>query len=1024
MRYLHLLQEGCPLESIVAITFTNAAAAEMRYRILTTLKRCALGQGTVEALNSRQAQELVAHILHDFSAMQVRTIDSLLFQIVRTASLYLKITPDVQPVFTTEDSLNPYLALVASKAMAGDADLAEDIRDVFTSLYREGDAKGFLLGKKIKKGITRLVHDLLLGTCDDLVPLKTLKDKRGLSLGHLRETAQNLLDSSHACSWMKRAKEAIDALARGDMTVLGSAYLSKERITQLFCKGSVVPNPCQALYETLKNQAATYQMMSDAIQTMPFITLGKAMLSERDSDPNASGFLYSEIIPALVLALFEGNLIPEDRFVTLGNAVEHVLIDEFQDTSDEQWMALAPLVKESLSKGGSLTWVGDSKQSIFSWRGGNPDLFDGILDPTISDLTQCVDSADIHRETLPNNYRSCEALIAFCGTIFAPCANEEKAFALARQSLPDSVPDSVCRQAAMQLKTVFADVAQTSMRNDLKGFVAIDVCQEEEVLETLGNSLERLHASIPWSDMLVLARTNEQCQEIANAMSMRGIPCMTENSLLLAKQGIVVETVAFMRFVLTKDPLALWTVLSGSIVASLAEDFSLERFVSLSIAAESYDPVALFMTEYPSLWQRFFAPFVGTSVTAYDLVSEWYACMRVEERFPESRVFLRRFLEVCYLAETKNNATTISDFLEYWDTMNDGEKIPMPERMDAVRIMTIHKSKGLEAAHVLLPWKMQKLSPDPKLCFVTTEDGARIARFSSKKTPEITHGEYLRLFLEAVHLLYVAITRARDALHILRIPVQKESTDILLTLLSYAGIDLPAHFGEEQTHERDDAPFVQKASDTIMPDSTWTPMAWLPPIKILHADNEQASIAQKLGILVHHCLEYFLPKNDPIQAAKAALHLVVQRHQLQSFITKEMQTNVVRSLVWFAEQPQAKYWLEKGLREQSIKDASGSIMRCDLIVPANPWVVVDYKSGEPNARDQNQIRAYIQTLSSSLPSTQSCLGVLVYLEHARFQIITTHAASPLCKTVRACQEALYMPPSHVRMTGSLFEFCG
>ena len=105
----------------------------------------------------------------------------------------------------------------------------------------------------------------------------------------------------------------------------------------------------------------------------------------------------------------------------MGSRLTHFLVDEFQDTSNEQWYALRPLVEEALSRGGSLTWVGDVKQSIYGWRGGEPELFDGVFDD--AGLTAL--APDGQRDNLPYNWRSRREIVQHNNGIFGPLAQPD-----------------------------------------------------------------------------------------------------------------------------------------------------------------------------------------------------------------------------------------------------------------------------------------------------------------------------------------------------------------------------------------------------------------------------------------------------------------------------------------------------------------------------------------------------------------------------------------------------------------------
>ena len=747
-RFLTLLAEDNDLESILAITFTNAAAQEMRSRILRAVKEVALGLHPSPLLSQARAITLVNEILYNFSNLNIRTIDSLLLQMVRTAALSLHLHPDFTPVFSTDETLDPYLEILATRARRGDAVLAEGLKALILSLYQEGNARGFLAGTKIERVVKPLFAAILLQECQDIADAKTIKERYEQALASLQDNAHTLLTSTQDLRWQKLAHKAIARLQDKDTSKLDSAFLAKDTVEELFCKGVRVPALCASVYEAIKTAKEHFLLFHKAIKTIPCIDFGKAMVTAFLENDTSAQYLHSEIIPSLVRSIFENALPAEDSFILLVSTIKHILIDEFQDTSDAQWLALNPLVVESLAKGGSFTWVGDIKQSIFSWRGGDPDLFDGIIDPDCSDLPQSVAKDAIHLEQLSENWRSRKTNDMPAYLQQRTVTQLSKAFAHVRQSLPTAHARH--------------DAAQD-------GCVVLTTSVEEDVIADLANQVHELSTSRPLSDMLILVRKNEQAKEIALALLHKGIPVVTENSLLLSQHALVIESIAFVRYLASKDTLAFWTLIHGSIL-----DITASQKTALHDACitQAIPPDQAFEQLFPNVFERYIAPFAqhATHMSVYDLLSEWYAFMHVEERFPQGSLFVRRLLEIVHEANTEN-AGSLSAFLEYWENNQDQEKVPMPEQMQAVRIMTIHKAKGLEAPLVLIPWKMPRIMPE-KALQIEECDGLRLATFVDKHSPLPYYTRYLRLFCETINLLYVAITRACEALYLFHIPTK------------------------------------------------------------------------------------------------------------------------------------------------------------------------------------------------------------------------------------------------------------
>ncbi|MTJ92646.1 MAG: AAA family ATPase [Desulfovibrio sp.] len=1035
---------------ILAITFTNAAAAEMRDRVIRQLKSTALGQ-TAEGLpfSPEQAARWVDVIMRDMGALNIRTIDSLLHLIVRAAALELDLHPDFQPVFATEEVLTPYLDALLEQAWQGNEVMRALLRDVYRALAWRENSTGFLAGEKLLNQLRGLLDDVLLGRFDDVSPAdvlhKRLSEVESLAVIHASNFHRVAL--AEGLSFNKNALAAVEAIAAKQCKA--SAFLSKASASELFLKKPVVSDEVQKAYEAFARAACvlvdTAPMLRQALGHAPVLLLARMLVEAFSSNQQQEGSLPGLLIPHKARLVLENeNGVPE-ALCRMGSRLTHFLVDEFQDTSREQWFALRPLLEEALSRGGSLTWVGDVKQSIYGWRGGEPELFDGVFDD--EGLTAL--APDSGRDNLPFNWRSRREIVQHNNAIFGPLAKQDVALQVMTALLPSSTPPDICTEAARGLVRAFEGTEQQCPQRALEGgLVHVETVHSldadalnEDVLERLCALLhEDIRPGHPWADVLILVRSNDKATLVADRLIREDIPVITENSLRLANHPLVVQTVAMLSFLDNpEDDIAFMSLVCGSIIREHPEAAELARQdIAGWCASSGRGPVfQRFKNRWPQLWQRLFAPFHSQSglMTPYDMILEWYARMDVARRYPEAETFLRRFMEVLHSAEEKGLAT-LPTFLEHWRAKSGEEKVPMPENMDAVRVMTIHKSKGLEAPVVVVPWTDLRARMGSSTVLVERE-GLRMVVSNRKSLGTPYHEEMARQCRENVHLLYVAFTRARDSLYVLRTSTRGgrgSTTDALDLLMAEAGYTAPYAVGDvRETHDGAPEPQVAAAAAAELSanpkaakgqaenvaevaaeqmtdhltgqtgdafEADWRPMQWLPRLKIFRNPLAGFSFkAEDRGSFLHLCLEHLHITGNPQGDAQAALNFGLGHFSLPVPDEGPLRQNAAAALEWFASQPQAARWLQTGWPEHSLMDAEGQLLRVDLLVH-EPWgpLVLDYKSGQPEADHVEQLQTYLACLEASGSCAPgSARGLLVYLDLRRFQLVEAQHVSPLAE---------------------------
>ncbi|MBR6468419.1 MAG: UvrD-helicase domain-containing protein, partial [Desulfovibrio sp.] len=603
-----------------------------------------------------RAKAWLGALIRDRGGLNVSTIDSLLYLLLSMNALAEGLPPDFTPAFTSEEVVLPFLEEILNEAWQGDEALTSLVKRAWKAVVDNSDFAGFIASDGLAKRLVELMPLVVQGRLEGLAPAETLQQELLPSLREgLHQACRTLLagdgqDFTLHATFRKllarlagTADEAMEREA-GRETAQGagyasfryqpadfrSAFLAKDSLAQACTKKSQPPDEACACYQRLKltarDLAALEAMAAQAAACQPLAEFAR-LVDQRCRDRRLeSGLVPSDAIPPLVERLLhEGCAEAMCRF---GTTLRHILVDEFQDTSRAQWRAMAPLVEEAVSskQDGSFTWVGDVKQAIYGFRGGDSLLFDELAETGAIPA-----SRETKREKLPRNWRSRREIIAFNNTLFAPLDPAarldallaargaapagpelgrlslqawEQASGFAEELLKAPFTDAkgacslkdefTCGQAldrlpgappeegmtawfARKLAQAYRDARQEPSPRSGDGgrVVVVDFPesgeeddapgQEEGVRRCIGAGRAQ---GRPWSDFLVLVRRNQDANALARHLSQADIPVITDNSLLLAQHPLVVQSVALLAFLLAPDDdIAFWTLASGSILA-------------------------------------------------------------------------------------------------------------------------------------------------------------------------------------------------------------------------------------------------------------------------------------------------------------------------------------------------------------------------------------------------------------------------------------------------------------------------
>lgn len=626
-----------------------------------------------------------------------------------------------------------------------------------------------------------------------------------------------------------------------------------------------------------------------------------------------------------------------------GVRYDHFLLDEFQDTASVQWANFSPLVHNSDSQGGESLIVGDVKQSIYRWRGSDWKLLDCVVP----------DEFPGHKEeVLDTNYRSLANIVNFNNACFVAAAEVLDAMNGAEKDGP--------------LSRIYADVQQKVARKGAHtGSVSVSFCTKENELQTVLASVnEAREAGAKLSDIVVLVRSNAIGEDVATFLIDNGITVITDDSLKVRSSVTVRRLVSLLSYIDNPE---------DTVNSFLADSMEIEvpkGCTSLVDMAEA----------------------LLRSIKETDANETWKGEVLHIQSFMDG---LQDFV-----ATSGNN---LRGFLKHWET--DDSSISSPSAGESVRVMTIHKSKGLDFPYVIIPFaeniKLYKADScwcAPDLKSTPLEDVAEgvydvLLSKSSESTLFSEHykAENFLQQVDNINTLYVAMTRASLGMHIIaQTPSTKcltavqdgdltqfaDFSQILYWLVSASrrledvrrsadeGV-IRFDYGEmvdfNAVRKDDRSAFmqfpVQKGNECPSYPLNGRLKVSTDSQDFFSSDGNVGMNASNRirGVVLHDILARIKVVSDLDKAVKSALATGEisedEASEIVQFLSDSLKEAEQKG--WFPEKSEAVY------NEISLIDTDGEVCRPDrVVINGGKVVIVDYKFGEHYRKYERQMVKY------------------------------------------------------------------
>jgi ATP-dependent exoDNAse (exonuclease V) beta subunit len=976
-RYIYLLlnsNENISIKNIIAVTFTNKAAIEMKYRVINYLKKAVLQNdcgGFFDDLNmskqeiAKKSLAILKEILFCYDNFNISTIDSFKNRLLKSCAMSIGISPNF--IIEQDYSDNLLLALEVFLQKTGESKVLKDMTLKCVSQYLMRDS-GWLPKENIYIEILK-IFDKSGNLGKDIFCINDINFRdEAFSVAEsivskVREFSKFILNLKLNANYCKAVTKAFEMGPR--------LFMSADNIPSRFkyekleyLKDSPKSSKAESLwYEIHKDICSLCEFYINNYYGI-YSQIYSEIILEFDKQSKRAGIIYLNEINKKTVNYFENenNIMPE-IYYRLSEKYKHFLIDEFQDTSIVQWAGIKRFLEESFASGGSFFFVGDVKQAIYSFRGGNSELFGSV--------TNEFSQVKIEKKYLDKNFRTGKAIVEFNNRVFSK-ENIKKFF------------NYFCEKEKIEHDyTNIIEAYSVSKQEAQKygGYVEISaICKyvedvDEEIKHKFVSFILQISDRYRCGDIAVLCRSNEEILKVSSWLLENNYEVESSQTLNIRNNDIIKQIISLLMFINSPiDVLSFSSFLMGDIFSKVSgishEEVTKFIFESKSDVRKKTLYKA-FREKYESLWNGYFEEFFVKAgfIPVYELVLSIIEKFNIAE-FCESKAFISHFLELIKDFEAQKSG--IKSFLEYFNNLDDDKSELYIKNSfgNGIKIMTVHKSKGLEFPVVVVPYL--KLSTDRVMnpYFDDSEEKIKLLNITkslsefSLKAKEIYEKEKLNSLLGELNVLYVSMTRSKYEFYAIIPPKAKQSSNLI-----------PQLFGGENfsigVKQKD---YVGHNTEENLVQDSYKSAGYKGIYKHLHKKIVfDITQTRRKGTIIHYALSKIVTLRDKNidDVIKEAMFFTKKKFLFEDI---EFVKEVLKKL-FFSKEILEMFLYEKNkvFNEKEIVDSSGHPFRIDkLILDDDRFVILDFKSSiYDEYENKEQLGNYMSLLTEIYPNKKS-----------------------------------------------------
>lgn len=987
-------------KKILAITFTNKAVEEMKSRIVESLIAFTEAEVSEKTLDFMQeiaseikldvhsiqlkSRKILKNLIHNYAAFDISTIDKFTHRIIRTFTHDLNLPTNFDVTLDTDELLKNAIDIVVAKA--GEDEQLTNILINFAKNKADDDKSSDVTLDlyEVSKLILNEEHFFNFGKLNDKSVEDFSKIAEKIKL-KIEKNKQKVKENS---------KLILDDFAKNDMTDKDFSNktfynhilnLFHEKATEYnFVNDREITSPKTsnkidviqsfsaswkqklAIIYIAQNENALFDLIIKNMIPLSLINVIYQEYKQLQADQN-------------VLSISDFNTIIHNEikdqpapfiYERLGDRYRHYFIDEFQDTSQLQWENFIPLIDNALASEdldgtkGSLMIVGDPKQSIYRWRGGKAEQF---ID--LSNAENPFSNKDKRVKNLPKNYRSYSEVIDFNNQFFQFLSGEFTNEAYQK------LYQETANQEVNSKKGGLVSVSFLNDEMEISEEIAEDETITEKDKQYLSKTLEIIQNSIAngfeYSDIVLLTRKKDKGVLLANFLTENNIPIISSETLLIQNASEVKFIINFLEYLDSANN----------------QESKINWLYFVAKEKVSKEAIHQFITETKDISETDLEIYLADFNCAISFEncrkkSLYEAVENIVHVFLKDKTtisYVQYFLDLVLERNVKYQ-TSIADFLEYWKKTGFKQSIPSPEGEKAIRIMTIHKSKGLEFPVVIYPFADDSLKPRSNNIWIPMDDesvdmpqalvkNTKVLEKYNDATNEIYQTKSQEEILDTINVLYVALTRAEEQLHIIssyKVTSKGISTSKTLATYFINFLEQKANFSIEQKDyvfgrsERKSQPklFSKNKAEIHAVENALD----FSSIKIAKKEALMWGTLQQdaieFGNILHQILSYIITATDLQFALTKSLDEGLIQHSQKTIFEEKIKQIIYHPELEDFFNPKYSVFTEHNI----ISPNEINLKPDRLVLNNNEAFLIDYKTGSPEEKHKIQIENYARVI--------------------------------------------------------------